>query len=108
MSKAKRNGGYVLVDFTGVDLWGSDPQVISGIFTAVETAFKTGKPIIAENAHCMGDAPVKVPATPIQLYGYHDIGADDQIDPNAILLYAGGHVQMRVERDGTTETITIS
>ena len=104
MSKANRKGGYVLVDFTGIDIWDEEPQVIPGIFTAIET----GKPIIAENAHALGIAPVSVPVSPIQLYGHHDVGDDDQIDPNAIILYGPGHSNYHVERDGTTETITIS
>lgn len=107
MSKSKRNGGYVLVDFSGVNLWDENPQVIPGIFTAVDTALKTNKPIIAVNAYCKpSDLDLKVPATPIPLFGYHDIGANDEIDPNVILLYANT-IHVNVMRDGATESIQI-
>lgn len=43
------NGGYIMVDCTGIDLNTSTKQTITGIFNRVETAFKTGKPI-----YCVG------------------------------------------------------
>lgn len=45
------NGGYVLIDCTGLDLIkGSTEQTISGIFQKVKDAEKTGKPIFCVNA----------------------------------------------------------
>lgn len=42
------NGGYVMVDCTGLDLIkGQTPQTVDGIYTRVENAVKTGKPIYA-------------------------------------------------------------
>ena len=43
------NGGYVMVDCTGVDLTktGDTTQTKSGIYTALKTAFATGKPLVA-------------------------------------------------------------
>lgn len=43
------NGGYIMVDCTGLDLNTSTKQTVTGIFNRVETAFKTGKPI-----YCVG------------------------------------------------------
>ena len=43
------NGGYIMVDCTGIDLNTSTKQTVAGIFNRVETAFKTGKPI-----YCVG------------------------------------------------------
>ena len=43
------NGGYTMVDCTGIDLNTSTKQTVSGIFNRVDTAFKTGKPI-----YCVG------------------------------------------------------
>ena len=44
------NGGYTMVDCTGIDLNTSTKQTITGIFNRVDTAFKTGKPVYAVNA----------------------------------------------------------
>lgn len=45
------NGGYVMLDCTGLDLTkGSNEQTINGIFARVKEAEKTGKPIFANNA----------------------------------------------------------
>lgn len=43
-------GGYILVNATGVDLTktGETTQTVSGIFTKLQTAMKTGKLIILE------------------------------------------------------------
>lgn len=44
------NGGYIMVDCTGIDLNTATKQTVTGIFNRVETAFKTGKPVYAVNA----------------------------------------------------------
>ena len=49
------NGGYIMVDCTGMDLRETDPQTISGIYEQVETAYKTNKPVYAVNI-AWGDA----------------------------------------------------
>ena len=49
------NGGYVLVDCTGLDLIkGSTQQTIPGIRDRVINAMKTNKPIMAVNANWDG------------------------------------------------------
>lgn len=44
------NGGYILVDCTGLDLNTDSKQTISGIFNKIATAFKSGKPVYCVNA----------------------------------------------------------
>ena len=44
------NGGYIMVDCTGIDLNTATKQTITGIFDQVETAFKSGKPAYAVGA----------------------------------------------------------
>ena len=46
------NGGYVMIDCTGLDLTkGSTEQIISGIYSRTQNCMKTGKPIIANNCN---------------------------------------------------------
>lgn len=45
------NNGYAMIDCAGLDLIkGDTPQLISGIYDRVTTAYKSGKPIFAVNA----------------------------------------------------------
>lgn len=40
------NGGYILIDATGLDLLkGETPQTVSGIYNRVKSAMATNKPI---------------------------------------------------------------
>lgn len=105
MSKSKRNGGYVLVDFSGVNLYDENPQVIPGIFTAVDTALKTNKPIIAINAVMSVEDVATIPVSPFPIYGAHDM-TETGADPDNIIMYAGRQ-QAYITRDGDTESITI-
>ena len=105
MSKAKRNGGYVLVDFDGVNLYDENPQVIPGIFTAIDTALKTNKPIVAINAVMAVEDVATIPVSPFHLFGAHDM-TETGIDPDNILLFAG-RFQAYVMRDGDTESIQV-
>ena len=43
------NGGYVMIDCMGLDLTDESTQTINGIYDKVETAYKTGKPVFANN-----------------------------------------------------------
>lgn len=44
------NGGYIMVDCKGLDLTkGETPQTITGLFSDVTTAVRTGKAIVAHN-----------------------------------------------------------
>lgn len=58
------NGGYVLIDCTGLDLTkGQTPQTISGIHKKVKTAMESGKPIYACNCNWGGKD-----VTPIEVF----------------------------------------
>lgn len=106
MSKAKRNGGYVLVDFSGVNLANENPQVIPGIFTAMDTALKTNKPIIAINAVIAVDDIEPVPYSPFIIAGGHNI-TETGADPDDILIHLTGGESAHVTRDGDTESLQI-
>lgn len=46
------NGGYVMIDCTGLDLIkGQTPQTIPGMFNLVKNAMKTNKPLYCVNAN---------------------------------------------------------
>ena len=105
MSNSKRNGGYVLVDFSGVNLYDENPQIIPGIFTAVDAALKTNKPIIAINAVMAVEGVATAPVSPLPMYGGHDM-AETGIDPDTIFMFAG-RIQIYLMRDGDTESIQI-
>ena len=51
MSKTKRNGGYVLVDFTGVNLmtFQTAQPTANPVYEPILKAIANGKPVYAEN-----------------------------------------------------------
>ena len=55
------NGGYVLVDCTGIDLLAQSKKTVNGIYAKCAEAYASGKPIIAANCE-YGSG---VPMTPI-------------------------------------------
>ena len=57
------NGGYINVDFNGLNLLAESAQTITGLYEEVQTAMKTGKPIYACNM-LWGDVPI----TPVQVF----------------------------------------
>ena len=103
MSKTKRNGGYILVDFSGVNLNDENPQVIPGIFTAVDAALKTNKPIIAINAVMSVEDIATIPVSPFFMSGIHLI-TETEVDTIVMVF---GATQVQVTRDGDTESIQI-
>lgn len=44
------NGGYVMVDITGLDVSDSEAQTIDGLYSRLEDAMATGKPIMVYGA----------------------------------------------------------
>lgn len=72
MSKAKRNGGYVLVDFTGVNIESEAPVVIPGIFETCKKAFDSNKPIYIINLVAAYDG-VSANVSPMVGYATHPI-----------------------------------
>ena len=61
------NGGYIMVDCTGLDLTlGSTEQTISGLYAKSKAALATNKPIYANNT-VWGEGN---PMSPIQVFGW--------------------------------------
>ena len=59
------NGGYVMIDCTGIDLTkGETPQTVTGLYKKVQTAMQTGKPIYAGGMIWGSGKPV----TPVQVF----------------------------------------
>lgn len=61
------NGGYIMVDCTGLDLTlGSTEQTINGLYAKSKAALATNKPIFANNA-VWGEGNLM---SPIQVFGW--------------------------------------
>lgn len=60
------NGGYVMVDCKGLDLTSREEQTISGLYNAMITAIKSGKPLVAYN--CVWGSNNDSPMTPIPFF----------------------------------------
>lgn len=59
------NGGYVMIDCTGIDLLkGETPQTVTGLYAKVQAAMQTGKPIYAFGMIWGSGKPV----TPVQVF----------------------------------------
>lgn len=60
------NGGYVMVDCTGIELTSVVKQTITGIYNQVKRAVATNKPIFAVNCTWEQDVmtPIQVMVTP--------------------------------------------
>lgn len=61
------NGGYILVDVTGLDLSDSSPQSITGIWDKAVSAMATGKPIVVGG--CVYGTGV--PVSPVTCFGWY-------------------------------------
>lgn len=61
------NGGYVMIDCTGLDLIkGLTPQTIGGIYAKTEKAIATGKPLYACGCNWDGKD-----VTPVQVFAIY-------------------------------------
>lgn len=59
------NGGYIMIDCTGLDLTkGTTSQTVEGIYQRVKSALTHNKPLFANNAIWGNGKPV----TPIQVF----------------------------------------
>ena len=74
------NGGYFLLDCTGLDLTKDTAQSISGCWQNAVNALKSNKPIIAHN--CVYGTGVKV--SPVECFGWY-IAADEIVIVGATL-----------------------
>lgn len=61
------NGGYILVDCTGLEINETEKQTISGIFAKIKKAYETNKPVYAYNCTFNGArmTPIAVMVNPI-------------------------------------------
>lgn len=73
------NGGYILVDVTGLNLSSSSEQEIAGIWDKAVTALKVQKPIVFHGC-TYGLAPV----SPVTCFGWY-IGTDEIVIVGATL-----------------------
>ena len=64
------NGGYILVDCTGVDLLSQSSVTVTGLYAKSKKAMDSGKPIIAINCE-YGEG---VPMSPIPVMGIIEAG----------------------------------
>lgn len=74
------NGGYFLLDCTGLDLTLETAQSISGCWQNTVNAIKSNKPIMAYN--CIYGTGVKV--SPVECFGWY-IAADEIVIVGATL-----------------------
>lgn len=62
------NGGYVMIDCTGLDLLlGDTPQTVTGLHARIAEAVKTGKALYANNC-IWGEGK---PVTPVQVFAIY-------------------------------------
>jgi hypothetical protein len=83
------NGGYILVDVTGLNLSSDASQEIDGIWDKAVTALKVGKPIVVHGC-TYGTAPV----SPVTCFGWY-IGADE------IVVVVGATLHVHIKNDDT-------
>ena len=62
------NGGYIMIDCTGLDLLlGDTPQTVTGLHARIAEAVKTGKALYANNCIWGEGRPV----TPVQVFAIY-------------------------------------
>lgn len=83
------NGGYFLVDVTGLDLTETDPQEMTGIWDKAVAALKTNKPIVVYGC----SYGVGVPVSPVPAFGRYL--ADNEI------VIVGATMHIRIKNDDT-------
>ena len=89
------NGGYFMVDCTGLDLIkGSTPQSIPNLYARVKTAMASNKPIVAVNANWDG-----LFCTPIHVFAI-------QIESDTVYCTAST-LQIKVKSDDTVTIVNM-
>lgn len=88
------NGGYVMIDATGLDLSESDPQEIAGSWDQTQKALALEKPMVFCGA-TYGDAPV----SPVPGFGW-------QIAAGEIVL-VGATLHIHVKSDDTCTVVDV-
>lgn len=89
------NGGYYMLDATGLDLSETDPQEIAGSWDQAQTALAIGKPLVFCGAK-YGNAPV----SPVPGFGW-------QISAGEIVL-VGATLHIHVKDDDTCTVLDVT
>lgn len=90
------NGGYIMVDCTGLDLTDTESQSISGIWDKAVDAIEADKPIIAHN--CEYGTGVKV--SPVTCFGWY-------IDIDEIVI-VGATLHIHIKDDDTATVLDVA
>ena len=88
------NGGYVMINATGLDLSESDPQEIAGSWDQAQKALALEKPMVFCGA-AYGDAPV----SPVPGFGW-------RISATEIVL-VGATLHIHVKNDDTCTVVDV-
>ncbi len=88
------NGGYIMVNCTGLNLSETDPQSISGIWNEAKKAIAANKPIVAYGA-IYGSADV----SPVPVFGWYL--AEDEI------VIVGATLHVHVKDDDTATVLDV-
>ena len=91
----KMNGGYILVDCSGIDLSLSTAQEVSGIWDKAVKAMKQDKPIIAHGCK-YGTAAV----SPVTTFGWW-IAADE-------IVIVGATLHCHIKDDDTVTVLDVA
>lgn len=89
------NGGYVLLDCTGLDLSDDQPQDIAGSWDKAVAAIKAGKPIVAHNC----EYGTGVPVSPVTCFGWY-------LDEDEIVI-VGATLHIHVKDDDTCTVLDV-
>lgn len=89
------NGGYYMVNISGLDLTDTDPQSISGIWNDAVKAIATGKPIVAHG--CVYGSGV--PVSPVTCFGWY-ISATE-------IVIVGATLHIHIKSDNTATVLDV-
>ena len=90
------NGGYIMVDCTGLDLTDTNAQSIDGIWDKAVEAIDADKPIIVHN--CEYGTGVKV--SPVTCFGWY-------IDTDEIVI-VGATLHIHIKNDNTATVLDVT
>ena len=90
------NGGYIMVDCTGIDLTDNTSQSISGIWYKAVKAVKADKPIVAYNC----EYGTGVTVSPVTCFGWY-------IDDDEIVI-VGATLHIHIKDDDTATVLDVA
>ena len=88
------NGGYIMVDCSGVNMLADSTQTIAGLYDKVKAAYESGKPILAIN--CEYGSGVHL--TPIPVF---------MIKQGTAFCGSSSILQMWVDEDNTVRIVNL-